>query len=79
MINISPFHEITYDGFRIIVCDDDFPSAIAVLTEARAKPLFEGERLSKHHIIVPHLLATLLLGWFWVWAIPLRRYVWHSV
>lgn len=51
-----------------------------MLTEARAKPLLEGERLSKqHHIIVLHLFATLLLGWYWVWAFPLRHYLWHEV
>jgi hypothetical protein len=77
LININPFHEITYDGYRIVVCEGDFQSAAGVLREARAKPLLEGERLSKQHIIVPHMLATFLLGWFWVWAIPLRRYVWH--
>lgn len=79
MININPFNEITYDGYKIVVCPDDFQCAIDVLTEARANPLLEGERLSKQHVIVPHMLATFLLGWFWVWAIPLRRYSWHRV
>jgi hypothetical protein len=79
LININPFHEIAYHGYRIVACEDDLEVALAVLTEARAKPLLDGERLSKQHIIVPHMLLTFLLGWLWVWAIPLRRYAWHRV
>jgi hypothetical protein len=79
LININPFHEIAYDGYRIVVNEGELETALAVIAEARINPLLEGERLSKQHIIVPHLLLTLLLGWVWVWAIPLRRYVWHTV
>jgi hypothetical protein len=43
------------------------------------KPLLEGERLSKHHIMTPHLLITVMTLHLWIWAFPLRRYVWHSV
>lgn len=81
LININPFHDIAYEGYRIVVGDDDLPLAIAVLTEARATSLLEGERLSKRAIIVPHLLVTLLyfpFG-FWVWYFPLRRFTWHDV
>jgi hypothetical protein len=79
LININPFHEIAYEGYRIVVSDDELEATLAVIAEARSNPLLEGERLSKQHIIVPHLLLTLLLGWVWVWAFPLRRYIWHSV
>lgn len=79
MININPFHEIAYDGYKITVCDDDVEGALAVLDEARSNPLLEGERLSKQHVIVPHLLLTFLLGWFWVWAVPVRLYRWREV
>lgn len=79
LININPFHEIAFGGYRLFVQQPDLDAALGVLREARMKPLLEGERLSKHHIITPHLLITVMTLAIWVWAIPLRRYVWHAV
>lgn len=81
LININPFHEIAYEGYRIVVCDEDLLLAIGVLTEARATATLEGERLSKRAIIVPHLLVTLFFfpTGFGIWYFPLRRFTWHDV
>lgn len=57
LICINPFNEISYDGFKIVVCDEDIESALRVLQEARSRPLFDGERLSTHTLMIPSLLA----------------------
>jgi hypothetical protein len=79
LISINPFHEIAFGGYRVFVQRTDLDAALAVIREARMKPLLEGERLSKHHIMTPHLLITVMTLHLWIWAFPLRRYVWHSV
>ncbi len=77
-IAIDPFRSIALGGYRIVVPEAELALALDVIAEARRDRSYEGERLSKHHMIVPHLLATLLLGWFWIWCFPLRRYAWRK-
>lgn len=73
-ISVNTFHEMAYDGLRIMVCDQDFYAALNVLKEARAKPLLEGERLSTHSLMIPSLLLFLLLL-----PLPLKLRRWHDV
>jgi hypothetical protein len=81
-ISVQPFHELALGGFRLMVVDDELEAAVAVLREARNKPLLEGERLSKDHrtgaFVALHLSQFLLLGGFLlIW--PLRTYRWYDV
>ncbi|PZO56231.1 MAG: hypothetical protein DCF16_00635 [Alphaproteobacteria bacterium] len=78
MININPLHEIVYDGYKIIVCDDDLASSLAVLAEAQARPAECDEVLTTRHFPVTfavfHLAQFLLVGLiFWI---PMRRHSW---
>jgi hypothetical protein len=57
LIRIDPLMAIGYDGFRIVVCAQDRAAALAVLREAREKPLLEGERLSTHTFMILSILV----------------------
>jgi hypothetical protein len=75
MININPFHEITYDGYKITVCDDDLQQALNVIAEAHENPLREGERLSVRHLTI---LSLLLFFVFPGVLAPLKLRRWHD-
>lgn len=77
-IAVQPFSAIGLGGYRVMVVEEELDAALAVVSEARRNRLFEGERLTRHHVIVPHLLLS-ALGQFWVWYFPIRRHSWREV
>ncbi|MCX7359594.1 MAG: hypothetical protein NT015_15810 [Alphaproteobacteria bacterium] len=72
---VDPFSEIAYDGYKIVVCDEDLAAAIAVIGEALSAPVREGERLSIQHFTLMSLLLYFFLGVF----LPLKLRRWHDV
>lgn len=71
----QPFHQIALGGFRIMVCDEDLDTALAVIEEARRKRSFEGERLSQRTYLALSQMLLLLTGVF----LPFRSSTWHDV
>lgn len=63
---MKPFSELALGGFRLLVCDDELDDAVAVMREAKADPLLEGERLSTTYwpwaFFAVHLLKWRLVG-----------------
>ena len=74
-ISVVPFEEIARGGYRLMIPDEELNDAIAVLTEAKRKRSFEGERLSQRAYLVPALLLFLLIGV----PLPFRTSKWHEV
>jgi hypothetical protein len=72
---VDPFSEIAYDGYRIVVCNEDFTSAIAVLGEALSAPVREGGRLSTRHF---SLISLFLFFVFPGIFLPLKLRRWHD-
>jgi hypothetical protein len=75
LIAMRPFGEIGFGGFRLVVREEDLAATLAVLEEARAKPLFEGERLSTTHLAMLSLACIFVVGTI----IPLKRHRWRDV
>jgi hypothetical protein len=80
MININPLHEIVYDGYKVVVSEDDLQSALDVLKEAMANPTPCDERLvirfSPVVFATFHLVQIAMVGMF-LW-LPMRGYQWLS-
>ena len=45
LLTVDPGYLGAVGGFRVVVCEQDLEAAVAVLGEARAHPLTEGEPL----------------------------------
>ncbi len=73
--SIQPLHEIALGGCQLMVVEEELEVAIAVLSEARVKRSFEGERLSQRTYIALSLLLLAFMGTF----LPFRTSVWHNV
>ena len=58
-----------------MVCEQDLDFALDVIREARAKRLFEGERLSQRAYIALSLLLLVFCGLF----LPFRTSTWRDV
>ncbi len=74
-ISVTPFEEIARGGYRLMVPEQEFDAAIAVIDESRRKRSFEGERLSQRTYIALSLLLLLTVFMF----MPLRTSKWHDV
>ena len=72
---IRPLHESAFGGYRLMAVEEELALAVAVIQEARRKPIYVGERLSKNHMLAATILIFALTR-FWP---PLRRYKWHDV
>jgi hypothetical protein len=75
LININPFHEIAYHGYRLVVSDDDLQQALDVIGEARANPLVDGGRLHIRHLTI---LSLFLFFIFPGVIAPLKLRRWHD-
>ncbi|MFZ2030406.1 MAG: hypothetical protein WAU68_08880 [Vitreimonas sp.] len=82
-VAVKPFEEIALGGYRLMVCEQDLQYALEVIDEARAKPSFEGERLSTYSALELSLLLMLALSI--VTSIPIAMFIpfrwhrWHPV
>lgn len=80
VLTVQPYYEVAFSGYRVMACEDDLAAAVAVLREARRKPIHEGERLvTNHHIlfgIAP--LLTFFMG-NWVLYLPFRTHDWRTL
>lgn len=78
MININPLHEIAYDGYRLVMQEEDAPAALAVLAEAVANPTPCDESLEIKLFPVTfaafHLAQLFIVGLL-LW-LPMRRRRW---
>ena len=72
---VDPFSEIAYDGYKIVVCDEDLDSAVGAIGEALSAPVREGERLSTQHFT---LISLLLYFVFPGLLLPLKVRRWHD-
>jgi|CXWL01.1.fsa_nt_gi hypothetical protein len=72
---VDPYSEIAYDGYKIVVCEEELDSAIAVISEALSAPVHEGGRLSTRHLTLASLLLFFL---FFGVVMPLKIRRWHD-
>ena len=72
---VDPFSEIAYDGYKIVVCDQDFDAALSVIAEATRNPLIEGERLSTRHLTIVSLCLFFVFPGL---VAPLKVRRWHG-
>lgn len=72
---VDPFSEIAYDGYKIVVCDEDLEAACSVIDEARANAGLEGEAL----VVRPRALLSLFLFFVFPGVVaPLKRRQWRG-
>jgi hypothetical protein len=77
LLTVQPWCEVTFGGYRVVVPEEELADAVAVLREARSKPLWEGEALVTRYSMV---FATLAVFVFIGWGVflPWRDYEWGA-
>jgi hypothetical protein len=70
--SVAPLEEIARGGYRLMVPGEELNMALAVLSEARANPLREGEQLTQRTFI---FLSLVLMAVAFVFM-PLRTRRW---
>ncbi len=63
-------------GFRLVVCEEDVAAAVAILGEARANPLREGEVLDVEFDLL-HCALSLAVGLIGSAPSPIRTRRWR--
>jgi hypothetical protein len=64
-------------GYRVVVCEPDLAAAVAVLDEARAAPILEGEVLDVEHDALNGVLS-LIVGLLAAAPAPIRGRRWRA-
>jgi hypothetical protein len=77
LLTAYPFYEVTCHGYRIVVPEEDLADAVAILRQARANPLREGEALIAQRDVAFPVLAVVLFLILGIY-LPLRGYEWSG-
>jgi hypothetical protein len=78
MLRALPSYTLSFGGYCLLVSELDLEDAIAVLKEARANPLYEGEQIVIEGDFLDRVLS-LAVGWLAGGApTPIRRRTWRD-
>ena len=78
LLTVDPGYLGAVGGFRVVVCEQDLEAAVAVLNEARAHPLNEGEPLHVEFDIL-NSVFSFVVGMLAAAPAPIRGRHWQAV